>query len=104
MGDGAVQRKTCEVCGHAAEAGELVIHRIVPEEVAKQAGIVDLRTGLLCFTCSRGLQDWYNKRVFGMKYDVRTNQFIPKSSAEMVKEYDDAYKAFIAYKKAAVKL
>lgn len=99
-----MQRKTCEVCGHAVDPGELVIHRIVPEEIASRAGILDVRKVALCLNCGNQVQDWYNKKVFGMRYDARTNQFIPKSSTEMVKEYEDAYKAFVAYKKAAVKL
>jgi len=99
-----VQRKTCGVCGHTVEPGELVIHRIVPEEIAGQAGILDVRKVVLCLNCGNQIQDWYNKKVFSMKYDAKTNQFIPKSSAEMVKEYEAAYKAFAAYKKAAVKL
>ena len=99
-----MQRKTCGVCGHTVELGELIIHRIVPEEIAGQAGILDVRKVVLCLNCGNQIQDWYNKKVFSMKYDAKTNQFIPKSSAEMVKEYEAAYKAFAAYKKAAVKL
>jgi hypothetical protein len=99
-----VQRKICEVCGCAVSPGELVIHRIVPEEIAKQVGILDVRKVVLCLNCGNQIQDWYNKRVFSMSYDDKTNRFIPKSSTEMVKEYEAAYKAFATYKKAAVKL
>lgn len=97
-----MQRKSCEVCGHAVDPGELVIHRIIPEEITKQAGILDARKVVLCHNCGSQVQDWYNKKVFSMSYDARTNQFIPKSSTEMIKEYEAAYKAFAAYKKAAV--
>jgi len=99
-----VAKKTCEICGREGKPEDLVIYRIVPEEVAKQAGVIDLRTALLCFTCGSEIQDWYRKRVFNMIYDTLTLQFIPKSPTEIIKEYETAYKAFVAYKKAAVKL
>jgi len=99
-----VQRKACEVCGNTVDPGELVIHRIVPEEIAGQAGILDVRKVVLCLSCGNQIQDWYNKRVFSMSYDDKTNRFIPKSSTEMVKEYEAAYKAFAAYKRGLVKL
>jgi len=96
--------KTCEICGYVSKPEELVIHRIIPEEVAKQAGILDVGKIVLCINCGNQVQDWYTKKVFGMRYDARTNQFIPKSSTQMVKEYEAAYKSFVAYKKWLVKI
>jgi hypothetical protein len=98
-----VLRKICEICGCAVNSGELVIHQIVPEKVAKQAGILDTRTAVLCYNCGNQIQDWYDKKVYSMSYD-KTNRFISKSSTEMVKEYEAAFKAFAAYKKRLVKL
>ena len=97
-------RKICEICGCAVNSGELVIHQIVPEKVAKQAGILDTRTAVLCYNCGNQIQDWYDKKVYSMSYDDKTNRFISKSSTEMVKEYEAAFKAFAAYKKWLVKL
>lgn len=97
-------KKICEICGHESKPENLVIHRIVPEEVARQAGIIDLRTALLCFNCNSEIQDWYRKKVFNMIYDNLTLHFIPKPSTEIIKEYEAAYKAFVAYKRGLVKL
>lgn len=94
-----MERKICEICGCMVNSGDLVIHRIVPKEVARQAGILDTRTVVLCINCSNQVQTWYNKKVYSMRYDVDTNRFIPKSPTDMVKEYEAAYRAFAAYKK-----
>ena len=91
--------KTCELCGYARKPEDLVIHRIIPEEVVKQAGIIDTRTVVLCLNCSHEVQDWYRKKVYSDDYDAGTHRFRPKSSAEMIREYEAAYKAFTAYKK-----
>ncbi len=91
--------KICEICGYASKPEDLVIHPIVPKEVASQFGILDTRTVLLCINCYNELQTWYLKRVFDMSYDAGTEQFVPKSSADMVKEYEAAYGAFVKYKR-----
>lgn len=93
-----MEKKTCEICGYTSKHEDLVIYRIVPEEIATQAGILDKRKVVLCTNCCNELQAWYLKRVFGMSYDAGTVQFVPKSSADMVKEYEAAYRAFATYK------
>ena len=94
-----MQRKSCEICGYSSNPEGLVVHRIVPKEVARQAGILDLRSAVLCINCSKEVETWYSKRVFGLAYDAKTNRFVPKSSTDMVKEYEAAFKAFANYKK-----
>lgn len=94
-----MEKKTCEICGYTSKPEDLLIHRVVPEEVATQAGILDTRTVVLCINCCNELQAWYLKRVFSMSYDAGTVQFVPKSSADMVKEYEATYRAFATYKR-----
>lgn len=94
-----VNEKTCEICGYAIKPEDLVVHRIIPEEVAKQTGILDTRKVVLCTNCSDDIQAWYHKKVYDMTYDTGTKQFIPKSATEIVKEYEAAYKAFVARKR-----
>lgn len=91
-------KKACEICGYTSRPRSLVTYRIIPEEVAIQAGILDSRTVVLCISCSMEVQAWCAKKAFSMSYDAGTKRFVPKSSAEIVKEYEAAYKAFITYK------
>ena len=93
-----MEKKTCDKCGRGNQPEDLVIHRIVPKEVARQAGILDTRTVLLCINCSNEFQI-FSKKVHDLSYDDVTKHFIPKSPTELIKEYEAAYKAFIAYKK-----
>ena len=93
-----MEKKSCGICGYEGKPEDLVIHRIVPEEVARQAGILDTRTVLLCINCSNEFQT-FTKKVPDLSYDDVTKHFIPKSPTELIKEYEAAYKAFIAYKK-----
>ncbi|MFQ5997354.1 MAG: hypothetical protein ACE5KP_07025 [Dehalococcoidales bacterium] len=79
--------------------GDLVRHQIVPEEVVKQAGISEPRIATLCIDCRNEIQAWNSKRVSITRYDNKTKLFVPKSPAEIVKEYIAAYMAFTAYKK-----
>ena len=90
--------KTCDICGNAVNSEDVVIHRMIPEEVARQAGIYDFRIAVLCSNCSNEVQTWYKKRVYGVSYDNSTKKFLPRSPADIVKEYEAIYRAFAAYK------
>ena len=90
--------KTCNICGQAVNSKDVVIHRMIPEEVARQAGIYDFRTAVLCPNCSNEVQAWYEKRVYDVSYDNSTKHFLPRSPADIVKEYEAVYRAFEAYK------
>ena len=90
--------KTCDICGHVINPEDVVIHRIIPEEAARQAGIFDFRTATLCPGCSSEVQTWYRKRAYRVSYDDRAKRFMPSSPADIVKEYEAVYRAFAAYK------
>ncbi|MEE9400130.1 MAG: hypothetical protein V3V23_07665 [Dehalococcoidales bacterium] len=92
-------RKKCEICGHARNSGDLVIHEIVPEEVVARAGMSDLKTAVLCVDCRNELQAWYNQKVFRVSYREKVKRFVPMTPAELAKEYQAAYEAFAARKK-----
>ena len=92
-------KKTCELCGYESEPGHLVTHHIVPEETTRQAGMPDSATVVLCGNCYTEVHDWYTKKVFSMVYDPETKRFRPRSPAEMVKEYEAAYRVFAEYKR-----
>ena len=75
-----MKAKTCEICGRESKPEDLVIHLVVPEEVARQAGILDTRTVLLCINCSNEVQAFYSKKVHDLSYDDGTNT---KSGVEL---------------------
>ena len=94
-----MKKKACEICGYTGKPEDLVIHRIVPEEVTSQAGIVEVRQAVLCVNCSYQAQTWCDKKVSTVSYDNGAKRFMPRVPAEMVEEYESAYVAFAAYKK-----
>lgn len=94
-----MKKKACEICGYTGKPEELVTHQIVPEEIASQTGIVEVRQAVLCINCSYQAQTWCDKKVSSVSYDDEARHFVPKSPAEMIKEYEAAYEAFAAYKK-----
>ena len=96
--------ETCELCGHVSQLWAIETHHIVPKELTSQAGIPDSATVTLCSNCHREVHTWYSKRVFDMTYDTMAKRFRPRSSVEMVKEYEAAYKAFAEYKKSQRKI
>ena len=77
----------------------MVAHFIVPQEIARQAGMPCPRTARLCRNCSNQLHNWYTQKVFGMAYDPGGKRFIPRSPVELAREYEAAFKAFVTYKK-----
>ena len=92
-------KETCELCGYVSQLWPIETHHIVPTELTSQAGIPDSASVLLCNNCHREVHNWYSKKVFDMTYDTMTKQFRPKSLAEMLKEYETAYRLFAEYKK-----
>ncbi|MFC1951872.1 hypothetical protein ACFLYI_02375 [Chloroflexota bacterium] len=94
-----MEKKICEICGYEGNPKDLVIRRIAPGKVDRQAGIFDIRTVLLCTNCSNEWYSFCSQKVHDVNYDDLTKHFMPKSSTELIKEYEVAYKAFIAYKK-----
>ena len=97
--DSITHRETCEICGCYCRSETLAAHRIVPEEVARQAGILDIRTVYLCLNCCNEIKTRYREKVYSVSYDYKANQFIPKSPAELIREYEAVYKTFVINKK-----
>ena len=93
-----MEKETCDICGREIRTGTVVVHHIVPKEVTQEAGIADSGTVILCLNCQDEVHTWYSKAVFNVTYNAGTKRFIPKSAAEMVKEYEATYAAFIKYK------
>lgn len=93
-----MKRKACEACGYRGKLRAVVVHRIVPEEVAEQDGASDSGNALLCANCLTELYVWYSKKVSRQTYDPGTKQFRYRSQEEMVKEYEATYGAFTRYK------
>jgi len=91
-------RATCELCGRTNQLGNAETHYIVPRELTSEAGMPDSATVKLCPNCYRELVNWYAKKTFDMTYDTGLKRFRPRSSAEMVKEYEAAYRVFAQYK------
>ncbi len=94
-----MRKGACDLCGCEIEPETVVIHSVVPLEVTAQARMSDSRTVNLCANCHDEVEAWYLKRVSSATYDWGSKRFIPKSPADMVKEYEAAYIAFVKYKK-----
>jgi hypothetical protein len=77
----------------------MVVHRIIPEEIARQAGIYDFRTAALCRRCTDEIETWYRSRVHNVRYQDSSKRFEFRAPAELVREYAAEYAAFTAYKK-----
>lgn len=90
--------KACELCRHEVELGVIEKHYIIPEEVRRQAGIQEGGIVRLCPNCSQELNSWNLTKVSDSTYDTTTKRFRDRSSREIVKEYEVAYKLFAEYK------
>ena len=92
-------KETCELCGYRSELRTIEKHHIVPRKVTEQAGVPESATVRLCGNCRREVDNWYSQNVFDMAYDPGTKRFRQKALNELVKEYEAAYRVFVAYKK-----
>jgi len=94
----AVKMKTCTACKHRGEPGDIVVHHILPQDVAEQAGL-DVGTVNLCTNCRIELYAWLSRKVSSQAYDTRTRRFRNRSPEELAREYQATYRAFTQYKK-----
>jgi hypothetical protein len=94
-----MRKEVCELCGYQSELGDIEKHHIVPKRVTDDAGIQESKVVRLCRSCREEVDAWYSQNVLDMAYDSMTKQFRQKSPAEIVKEYEAAYRVFAAYKK-----
>ena len=90
----------CDACYRELESGDISLHRVIPEEVSAEVGILDTRTVTLCRKCYLDVQDWYRKRVSEFTYDFSLNKFRMRSPREMFEEYGAAYRAFVKYQRS----
>ena len=95
----AVKMKTCMACKHRGQPGDIVVHHILPQDVAEQAGIADVGTVNLCTHCRIELYAWLSRKVSSQTYDPGTKRFRIRSPEELAREYQATYRAFIQYKK-----
>ena len=92
-------KETCDICGYEGEPGATEEQPVVPVEIAGQAGVAKSKTVRICRDCRQELHRWYSVKVADMAYDTKIRRFRAKSGAEMVKEYEAAYRMFAEYKK-----
>ena len=90
--------ETCKACGYVSHLGAVARHHVVPKNVTMEAGMPDSATVSLCNNCRTELDRWYRMKVADTVYDHVTKRFIDKSWEDKVKDYESAFKGFIAYK------
>jgi len=98
MSEDAAQ-DVCELCGCVTDPGTAQTLHIVPIEVTTKAGMPDSATVVLCSNCYTEIGTWYAKKVSTLVYKPKIKRFERKSSVEMVREYENIYKAFFDYRK-----
>jgi hypothetical protein len=84
--------ENCEACGRSLEADNTVIHRIIPEEISREANVLDLRTVALCHSCL--------KKVSNMTFDPESDIPRFRTPTEMIEEYVATYKFFTRYRRS----
>lgn len=94
-----MKTRACAACGYQGKVRAIVAHHIIPEEIAEQAGISDSGAVSVCANCLAEVAAWYPRKVSGLIFDDGTRRFRPRTPAEMVTEYEAAYRAFVEYKK-----
>ncbi len=93
-----MRKSNCKLCG-CDDPGLVKRYYIVPQTITEQAGIQRPKTASLCSDCQQELGLWYSAKVGTLTYDTAKKQFIPKSSSQLVKEYEIAYQWFTKYRK-----
>ena len=104
VGRDVMAKETCDICGNESEPGATEKQPVVPLEITEQAGIASPKTVRLCSNCRQELHRWYSTKVADMAYDTKVKRFRAKSSLEMVKEYETAYRIFAEYKRGQPKI
>ena len=89
----------CELCGHLARHGTLRKHYVVPVELTREAGMPDATAVFLCDNCYTEINTWYASNVSTLIYKPESKRFESKSVIELVRDYENIYKAFAENKK-----
>lgn len=93
-----MKTRVCAVCGYQGKTKDIILHRIIPEEVVEEGEMSASGTVELCINCRNELFTWYSRKVSDQIYDTAIKRFRHRLPAEMVKEYEAAYRAFAEYK------
>jgi hypothetical protein len=98
---GMIDKNLCEICGSRTEPAAMVSYRIVPDDIAENAGISDVAVVKLCPDCRRDLDRWYSRNVSATTYDESRRSFRSRTPQEMVREYEVSFRAFVRYRKGS---
>ena len=91
--------ETCDLCGYTSILGPVEECSIVPNDIARAAGMPKSQTIRMCCNCRRELDTWFSAKVAKMVYDIGMQRFRYRTHTEMVKEYQSAFNAFVDYRK-----
>ena len=94
-----MKEETCELCGYTSILGTVEQCLIVPNDITQAAGIPRSQTMRMCCNCRMELNTWFSSKVAEMVYDIGMQKFRYRTRAEMVKEYQSVFSAFVDYKK-----
>jgi len=91
--------ETCDLCGYTSILGAVEECSIVPNDIARAAGMPKSQTIRMCHNCRRELDTWFSAKVGKMVYDIGMQRFRYRTQTEMVKEYQSVFNAFVDYRK-----
>ena len=92
----------CEVCGYRSQLGAVKKYPVIPDEITEQSGMSKSQISSMCTNCRIELDKWYSIEVNRMVYDEMDQRFRDRTPAEMVDEYQAAFKGFKGYKKKKI--
>jgi hypothetical protein len=91
--------ETCDLCGYTSILGAVEECSIVPNDIARAAGMPKSQTIRMCCNCRRELDTWFSAKVAKMVYDIGMQRFRYRTHTEMIKEYQSVFNAFVDYRK-----
>lgn len=89
-----MSRGKCAICGFSG-FDSLKKYSIIPEEIAKTAGLKRAPTVKVCPNCWCELEKWFSAKIADMAYDSMLKQFVPKSPQDLAREYEVSYEWFV---------
>jgi len=91
--------ETCDLCGYTSILGAVEECSIVPNDIARAAGMPKSQTIRMCCNCRRELDTWFSAKVAKMVYDIGMQRFRCRTHTEMIKEYQSVFNTFVDYRK-----
>ncbi len=95
-------RGKCAICGFSG-LSSLKKYPVIPEEIAKEAGLKRAPMVKACPNCWRELEKWFSAKIADTAYDSMVKQFMPKSSQDLAREYEVSYEWFVRNKQDQLK-